>query len=61
MPAWVYYLCIFFLSAGSNFIIAYCCNMENNCLPTNASLALGITIGLTAGIGYIHGKTDKED
>lgn len=61
MPSWLYYICIFFLGAGGNCVIAYCCNMENNCLPTNASLALGIILGLTAAVGYIHGKTDDEE
>lgn len=60
MPSWIYYLCIFFLGAGGNCAIAYCCNMENNCLPTPASLALGIILGLTAAVGYIYGKTDED-
>lgn len=61
MPSWIYYLCIFFLGAGGNFVMAYCCGMENHCLPTSASLALGILLGLTAAVGYIHGQTDRED
>jgi hypothetical protein len=35
--------------------------MEKPCLPTSASLALGVLLGLTAAVGYIHGQTDKED
>lgn len=61
MPAWIYYLCLFFLGAGGNFVMAWSCDMEKPCLPTAASLALGIIIGLAAAVGYIHGQTDKED
>lgn len=61
MPAWVCYLCIFIIGACGNYVMAWCCDMEKPCLPTAASLALGILLGLTAAVGYIHGQTDKED
>lgn len=61
MPSWVYYLCIFFLGAGGNYIMAYCCEMEKPCLPTAASIAFGLMLGLAAGLGYIHGRFDNED
>lgn len=59
MPIWIFYLCIFFLGAVSNLLIAYCCNMENHCLPTSATIALGITLGLAVTLGYIHGKLEE--
>lgn len=58
MQSWIYYICLFFLGAGGNFIMAYCCNMEKNCLPLSASIAFGIVLGLTASVGYIHGKRE---
>ena len=56
MPSWIYYICIFFIGAGGNFLMAYYCNMEEHCLPTAASIIFGILIGLAVAVGYIHGK-----
>lgn len=56
MPSWIYYICIFFIGAGGNLLMAYCCDMENHCLPTDASFVFGILIGLASAVGNIHGK-----
>lgn len=56
MPSWIYYLCIFFLGAGGNLLMAYCCDMEEHCLPTDASIVFGILLGLALAVGSIHGK-----
>lgn len=56
MPSWIYYLCIFFIGAGGNFLMAYYCDMEKHCLPTSASIAFGILLGLALAVGYIRGK-----
>ena len=56
MPSWIYYLCIFFIGVGGNFLMAYFCNTENHCLPTDASFVFGILIGLASAVGNIHGK-----
>jgi hypothetical protein len=53
MPSWLYYICIFFLGAGGNLLMAYCCNMK---LPMSASIVLGIVLGLALAVGYIRGK-----
>lgn len=53
MPSWIYYICIFFIGAGGNFLMAYCCNMK---LPMSASFVLGIVLGLALAVGSIHGK-----
>ena len=58
MPSWIYYICLFFLGVGGNLLMAYCCNMENNCLPMSASFVLGILLGLAVAVGYIHGKSE---
>lgn len=58
MSSWLYYFCIFFLGAGGNLLMAYCCDMENHCLPTAASIVLGILLGLALAVGYIHGKSE---
>jgi hypothetical protein len=58
MSSWLYYFCIFFLGAGGNFLMAYYCNMENNCLPMSASIVFGILLGLAVAVGYIHGKSE---
>lgn len=39
--------------------MAYCCDMENHCLPTSATIALGIILGLAVTLGYIHGKLEE--
>ena len=59
MPTWIFYPCIVFLGVVSNLLIAYCCNMENHCLPTSATIALGITLSLAVTLGYIHGKLEE--
>lgn len=59
MPTWIFYPCIFFIGAGGNFLMAYCCDMENHCLPTSATIALGIILGLAVTLGYIHGKLEE--
>lgn len=56
MPSWIYYICIFFIGVGGNFLMAYFCNTENHCLPTDASIVLGILLGLALAVGYIHVK-----
>ena len=56
MSSWIYYICIFFLSLGGNFLMAYCCDMEKHCSPTAASIVLGVLLGLALAVGYIHGK-----
>lgn len=56
MPSWIYYLCIFFIGVGGNFLMAYCCDMEEHCLPTDASIVFGILLGLALAVGSIHGK-----
>lgn len=61
MPSWIYYLSMFVLGAGGNWVIAYFCNMEKPCLRLGASLALGIILGLAVGLGYIDGRNDRED
>lgn len=61
MPSWLYYICIFFLCAGGNLLMAYCCNMEKPGLPLGASIVLGIILGLAIGLGYIDGRIDRED
>ena len=53
MPSWIYYICIFFIGAGGNFLMAYCCNMK---LPMTASFVLGIVLGLALAVGCIRGK-----
>ena len=58
MPSWIYYLCIFFIGAGGNFLMAYCSDMEKPCLLTSASNAFGILLGLAAAVGYTHGKLE---
>lgn len=58
MPFWLYYICIFFIGAGGNLLMAYCCNMK---LPMSASIVLGIILGLAIGLGYIDGRIDRED
>lgn len=58
MSSLMYYICIFFLGAGGNLLMAYYCDMENNCLPMSASIVLGILIGLAVAVGYIHGKSE---
>ena len=56
MPSWIYYICIFFIGVGGNLLMAYYCNMENHCLPTDASFLFGILLGLASAVGNIHGK-----
>lgn len=56
MPSWLYYICIFFLGAGGNRIMAYCRDMEKPSLPISASFVLGIVLGLAVAVGYIHEK-----
>ena len=56
MSSWLYYICIFFLGAGGNLLMAYCCDMEARCLPPAASIVFGILLGLALAVGYIHGK-----
>ena len=56
MPSWLYYICIVFIGAGGNLLMAYCCDMENHCLPPAASIVLVILLGLALAVGYIHGK-----
>ena len=56
MPSWLYYICIFFIGAGGNLLIAYCCDMEKPSLPISASFVLGIVLGLALAVGYIRGK-----
>jgi hypothetical protein len=58
MPSWLYYICIFFLGAGGNFLMAYYCDMEKPSLPMSASIVLGILLGLALAVGYIHGKSE---
>ena len=58
MQSWIYYICIFFLGAGGNLLMAYCCDMEARCLPMSASFVLGILLGLALAVGYIHGKSE---
>lgn len=53
MSSLMYYICIFFLGAGGNLLMAYCCNTK---LPMSASIVLGILLGLAVAVGYIHGK-----
>lgn len=53
MPSLIYYICIFFIGAGGNLLMAYCCNMK---LPMSASIVLGIVLGLALAVGYIRGK-----
>lgn len=60
MPSWIYYLSLFMLGAGGNMVIAYFCNMEKS-LPLGASIVFGIILGLAIGLGYIDGRTDRED
>ena len=58
MPSWLYYICIFFLGAGGNLLMAYYCDMEKPSLPMSASIVLGILLGLALAVGYIHGKSE---
>ena len=58
MPSWIYYICIFFIGAGGNLLMAYYCDMEKPSLPMSASIVLGILLGLALAVGYIHGKSE---
>ena len=58
MQSLIYYICIFFIGAGGNFLMAYYCDMETRCLPISASIVFGILIGLASAVGSIHGKSE---